>query len=346
MDFRQSQFYQALKLLAVLFIASGLGFQVLDWFNPDVDWSTFDCYYFSVITLTTTGFGETLAGMDQYPAARMYTMILLMFGAGFLVYAASAGTAYIVEGELGHFLERRRMEKAIAALDGHFIVCGAGQTGINVVRELIDTGQSFVAIERHPQRLERLREVGCRLAIEGDATSDEVLRSAGIERARGLASCLGDDRDNLFVTVSARQLNPRLRIIAKNVERTARDKLIHAGASQAVSPALIGGLRLASELIRPAVVTFLDGMLRDREKNVRFAEVSVEQGSEVAGRTLGESRLQERVGLPVLALRHAGASATEFLYNPGPDERLEPGVVLVVMGPLAQVQALETLARA
>lgn len=345
MDFRQSQFYQALKLLAVLFIASGLGFQVLDWANPDVSWSIFDCYYFSVITLTTTGYGETLAGMESYTAARIYTMILLLFGAGFLVYAASAGTAFIVEGELGHFLERRRMEKAIAALDGHFIVCGAGQTGINVVRELIDTGQAFVAVERDPARIQRLKEVGCQLAIEGDATSDEMLLYAGIKRARGLAACLRDDKDNLFVTVTARELNPRLRIIAKNVERTARDKLLHAGATQAVSPALIGGLRLASEMIRPAVVTFLDGMLRDKEKNVRFAEVTIEEGSELAGRTLGEGRIPERAGLPVLAMRHPGAAATDFLYNPGPDERLVPGAILVVMGPLAKVQTLERLAK-
>ena len=329
-------------LLVATYLGSGLGYYVIGLGNPDGPWSLFDCYYMSTITLTTTGFGETLSGMDAYPLARAYTMILLIFGTSFLVYAASAGTAFIVEGELGHILERRRMEKEIRALNGHYIVCGAGSTGLNVVRELIDTDQPFVAVENDPARIERLREVGSRLVIQGDATSDEVLLSAGIRTARGLATCLADDRDNLFVTVTARELNPRLRIIAKNVDRSARDKLIRAGASSAVSPSLIGGLRLASELIRPAVVTFLDSMLRDKSANVRFAEVMVEVGSQLAGKTLAEANVQERVGIPVLALRSSGD--TNFHFNPGPGERLEAGVVVVVMGPLAQVQALERLA--
>jgi voltage-gated potassium channel len=342
MKFRQTQFYRALMLLAITYVGSGVGYYLLGLGNPGGPWSLFDCYYMSTITLTTVGFSETLRGMDAYPAARAYTMVLLIFGTSFLVYAASAGAAFIVEGQLGSILGKRKMLKEIHALDGHFIVCGAGSTGVNVVRELIATGKPFVAVELDEERVRRARELGARLVIQGDATSDEVLMSAGITHASALATCLSDDRDNVFVTVTAHELNRNLRIIAKNVDPSARDKLIRAGASAVVSPSLIGGLRLASELIRPAVVTFLDFMLRDKGVNVRFAEVTVGARSELAGRTLGEARIQERVGLPVLALRPMGAA--DFQFNPGPGERLEPGIVIVVMGPLAQVQALERLA--
>src|SRR4029079_10263369 len=156
----------------------------------------------------------------------IYTMFLLVFGTGFLVYAASAATAFIVEGELTHLLERRRMQKAIEALDAHFIVCGAGATGIHVVRELIDTNKPFVVIEKDHERIERLRHMGCSLIVEGDATEDDTLVEAGISKARGLAACLSDDKANLFVTVSARQLNKELRIVSQNIETNVRVKML------------------------------------------------------------------------------------------------------------------------
>lgn len=347
MSFRSSQLYRAILLLFLTFIGGGIGYYVLGLFHPDpnVTWTLFDCFYMSTITLTTVGYGETLpGGIETYTAARVYTMFLLIFGTGFLVYAASAGTAFIVEGELKHLLEKRRMQKAIEQLDGHFIVCGAGATGVHVVRELIDTGKSFVVVERDPERVERLHQMGCKLVIEGDATEDGVLLSAGIARAAGLAACLSDDKENLFVTVTARQLNRDMRIVAQNVEMGAQSKLVQAGASSTVSPNRIGGLRLVSELIRPSVTTFLDSMLRDKESNIRFAEVIVEAGSELDGKSLAEARVEERPGLPVLALRSRGEA--DFHFEPSPRDRLLPGTVIIVMGSRAKVEALEARARA
>ncbi|HQR37085.1 MAG TPA: potassium channel protein [Blastocatellia bacterium] len=343
--FRQSQVFKAATLLAITFVTGGFGYYILGFFNPTpgVSWSLFDCFYMTTITLTTVGYGETLpGGLDAFPAARVFTMFLLVFGTGFLVYAASAVTAFIVEGELKHLLEKRRMQKAIALLDGHYIVCGAGATGIHVVRELIDTGRDFVVIDNRPERVERLRQMGASLIIDGDATEDEVLLSAGIEKAIGLAVCLHDDKSNLFATVTARQLNKNIRIVAQNVEMGARSKLMGAGANAAVSPNLIGGLRLVSELIRPAVTTFLDSMLRDKKANIRFAEVTVQAGSHLDGKSLGEADIQGRTGLPVLAIRSRGDA--DFHFEPGPPERLEPGVVIIVMGSLKKVEALEKLA--
>ncbi|MCC6745377.1 MAG: potassium channel protein [Acidobacteria bacterium] len=346
MSFRQTQLFKAILLLVTTYLTSGLGYYVLGYFHPDpkVRWTLFECFYMSTITLTTTGFGETLEAMERYPAARVYTMFVLVFGAGFLVYAASAATAFIVEGELKHLLEKRRMQKKIQALSGHFIVCGAGKTGLYVVRELMDTGTPFVVVDQNPERIERLRQMGCPFIVEGDATEDATLLEAGIGTAAGLGACLNDDKANLYLTVTARQINPDFRIVAQNQEIGARPKMIRAGANSAVSPNRIGGLRLVSELIRPSVTTFLDSMLRDTTKNIRFAEVTVEEGSVLSGLTLGEARIDVDPGLPVLALR--ARDDADFHFEPDTNDRLAPGVVIIVMGSRDRVEALSARAKA
>ncbi len=346
MLFRETQLFKAILLLVTTFVTSGLGYYVLGFFHPDpnVHWTLFECFYMSTITLTTVGFGETLTSMEHFTAARVYTMLVLIFGTGFLVYAASAATAFIVEGELKHLLEKRRMQKKIESMLGHYIICGAGATGMYVVRELIDTGKEFVVVEKDPERIERLRQMGCSLIIEGDATDDETLLSAGISAAAGLGACLHDDKSNLYLTVTARQINPHIRIVAQNQEMGARPKMIRAGANSAVSPNRIGGLRLVSELIRPSVTTFLDSMLRDTTKNIRFAEVVVEEDSALAGKTLGEAQIEKNPGLPVLALR--AKDDADFHFEPESDDRLDTGVVIIVMGSRERVEALERLAKA
>jgi voltage-gated potassium channel len=305
-------------------------------------WRLIDCLYFTTITLTTVGYGETL-GPDQnlanFPDVRAFTILLLLFGMIATAYFLSSATAFFVEGDLKRVLERRRMLNKIAALRGHFIVCGAGLTGRHVAEEIAASKKDVVVIDGDPKNLAILHEHTTCHSIVGDATKDETLIEAGIHRAGGLASCLTDDKDNLFLTITARQLSPQLRIISKAIDMPTGAKLRKAGADGVVAPTFIGGMRMASELVRPAVVNFLDQMLRNKEAPVRFAEVRV--GSALVGRTLGEVDIPRRCGLPVLALKRPAQEA--FDYNPGPETHLVEGMVLVVMGEVARVVKLEEL---
>jgi voltage-gated potassium channel len=307
-------------------------------------WSLIDCLYFTAITLTTVGYGETLSSsgsLQNYPDVRMFNVALLLGGMIATAYFLSSATAFFVEGDLKRVLERRRMLKQIAQLQDHYIVCGAGQTGRHIAEELAQSNKPCVVIDAETGNIAAVSQMRVH-SIIGDATKDETLMDAGIERARGLAACLHDDKDNLFLTISARQLNPKLRIISKAVDLPTRAKLLKAGADSVVSSAYIGGLRMASELVRPAVVNFLDQMLRNKEAPVRFAEVKV--GIGCRGKKLGDLEVQKRCGLPILAIKSPRTDG--FVYNPGPDTLVSEDSVLVVMGEVDRVHKLEEIVSA
>ncbi len=230
------------------------------------------------------------------------------------------------------------MDSRVKKLSGHTIVCGAGSTGIHCVRELAAIGVPFVIVDRSPEVARELsREHDCP-AVVGDATHDEVLLEAGIERARGVISALTDDKDNLFVTVTARALNPTLRIVAKAIDVKADAKLRRAGADSVVSPNLIGGLRLVSEMVRPEVVTFLDVMLRDKDRTLRIEEVTIPPGRPGEERRVSELGL-DRHKLLLLAVKEPAPEA-RLHYNPSPEHLLSGGETLIVLGDPARVRQL------
>jgi len=301
-------------------------------------WSFSESAYMSVISAATVGFSE-LPDMDKVPGARTATIVIIFLGIAAFAYAQSSLTAFLLEGVLTEALRRRRMVSQIEKLDGHVVVAGAGATGRHVVEELAATGRDFVVIDRDRHHLERLSEDLKRkvLFVQGDATEDHTLLAAGIERASGVVAALTHDRDNLYVTLSARTLNAKARIVSKVVESEAAPKMLRAGANATVSPNSIGGLRLASELLRPNVVEFLDTMLRDKSRNLRFEEVELPAASPLAGRSLADSRLREHTNTLVVATRKAGAPLT---YNPAATLRLEAGTTLVVLAEAADVQRL------
>jgi voltage-gated potassium channel len=342
----RSRLWTAMKGIFLLLFFGSVGYLVLGRLHaagilaPRIEspWGLLDCVYMTVITVSTIGYGEIME-LTHLPIVRIYTIVLILTAMILVAYSVSSATAFFVSGDLQRLLQRRRAMKKIARFHKHFIVCGCDVTGRVILDELISTGHPVVVIDDDHARLEEYSHTKGVVTVDGDATNDEVLLDAGIERAAGLAAALPGDKDNLFLIISVRQLNPKLRIVSLASEVAVQNKLMRAGADAVVSSSFIGGLRLASELLRPAVVSFLDLMLRKKDSPVRFAEVEV--GAEWAGRTLGNVRIQERTGLPVLALKKFGAE--EFLFNPAPDLRLETGMALVTMGEVDRVKELDRL---
>jgi voltage-gated potassium channel len=305
-------------------------------------WSLSDAMYMTVITLSTVGFAE-LNDMAKVPGARGLTVALIVGGVGTLAYVQANVTALLVEGAIGQAFRRNRMRKAIDALNGHIVVAGTGSTGKHAVEELLVTKTPFVVIDRDHDHLERISNElaeGKLLFVHGDATEDHVLLAAGVQRARGVVAALTHDKDNLFVTLSARSLNAGARIVAKVTEVDAGPKMIKAGASSVVNPTMIGGRRMASECIRPEVNEFLDQMLRDKDKNLRLEEVSIPPGSSLIGAALKDTPIRRETRVLVVAVRD---TSRVFTYNPEPDFVLLEGSILIVMGETDSIVKLRQL---
>ena len=328
----------ALLVLVTLVAVGASGF----WALGQGRWTYDECVYMTVITLSTVGFGE-LSQMHEVPGARPLTIALIVSGVGALAYVQGNLTALLVEGVIGQVLRRNRMRKAIAKIERHVVVAGAGSTGKHVIEELVATSTPFVVIDRDISHLERLSADlmgGRMLYVHGDATDDHTLVDAGIERAMGIVAALTHDKDNLFVTLSARSLNGSARIVSKIVEDRADAKMLKAGATSVVNPAQIGGRRMASELVRPEVNEFLDQMLRDKTKNLRIEEAIVPEKSTFVGTSLKDSPIRRETKLLVIAVRDKDRS---FVYNPDPEHVIAGGTTLIVMGDAESVLKLRKI---
>jgi voltage-gated potassium channel len=323
--------------LLLVIVGGTLGY----WLIGNGQWSVSDCLYMTVITVTTVGYGEVLPGMDVVAHARTFTIVLLVFGTGVIVYFASTITAFVVEGDLKNLLKLKRLKKRIRRMKDHVIVCGAGSTGRHIVEELITASVPVVAIDRSESQLRELTEKFPRAElgyVVGDATNDEVLEQAGLVQASGVVATLSSDKDNLYVVVSARLLNSRARIIARCAELNHVDKIKRAGADGVVSPNHIGGMRMASELLRPEVVRFLDEMLRDKRALMRIDQVRIGPSSALDGAALRDAEIRERYGMTVLAVR--ATDDAPWVYNPEPTQALRSGTTVVVLGSAEQVSRL------
>ena len=282
-----------------------------------------DCIYMTWITVATIGYGEII-DLSNNPGGRMFTMVIGTAGIANFGYFMSKLTVFIVESSLDDVLRRRKMQDRINHVKDHYIVCGIGRVGSNVVHELTATGRPFVALDESPEAIANYRErhPGV-LAIHGDASDEDTLNAAGISRAKGLFAITGDDGKNLLITLSAKQMNPAARVVARCHDVRNIDKLKRLGADAIVSPDFTGGMRIASSMLRPAVVSFLDEMLRTDEK-LRVEEVPVP--SNFAARRLGDA-VPASNDYIVLAVR----TDKGWHFNPQPDFTLQHGNTVVAM---------------
>lgn len=314
----------AAGLFAMLLATGVVGYRIIE---PSASW--IDALYMTVITLTTVGYTEIIP-MTGHPGGKLFTMVLLIVGLGIALYFVSTGTALLVEGHLGNAFWRRRMHKQAEGLSGHHIVCGSGETAIHAARELHSVGAEVVLICDEANRVDWLRtRLPPVTILEGDPGMDDVLKQAGVERAAGLLVATESDKENVIVTLTGRQANPEVRIVARTTDMGMTAKLYNVGADSVVAPSHIGGLRLASELIRPTVVSFLDQMLRDRDRNLRIGEVPLPADSPYAGKNVQDLDLRSSSNALLLAIRRTDGA---WVYNPAEDMKLEDGITLILMG--------------
>ncbi|HSB12220.1 MAG TPA: potassium channel protein [Blastocatellia bacterium] len=297
----------------------------------------FDSFYFSLITLTTIGYGEP---PEMYEVGRYFTAALIIMGVGTLTYALSSAAQAVIESELLSTFGKRRMYKDISKLNGHYIICGAGRVGAGVIRDVARSGQEFVVIEGDETIADRLLAQG-HLVLMGDATNDDVLKGAGIERARGIVCAVSSDPDNLYITLTARDLNKNVRIVARANEESAVGRLLRAGADKVVSPALTGSTRMSQMLLRPAVADFIELATMTERLELEIEQIEIDAESPFITRALKDAGIRSEHGVIVIAIRRSGG---EMVFNPAADTIIEQNDALVVIGSHTGLEAVERLA--
>jgi voltage-gated potassium channel len=300
-------------------------------------WPWFDCFYMVVTTLTTIGYQET------HPLSRVgreFNIFVIAVGVSLVFLAIGALTQALLEFELRSFFGRRRMERDIGRLADHYIICGAGRVGRSAARELARRPVPFVVVEQNEGKATKYG--GDWLVIVGDATQEQTLREAHIERACGLVAATTTDAANVYIVLTARGLNPKLKIIARASEEDAEKHLMKAGADSVVSPYLFAGQRIAQSFLRPHVVSFLDTATTHLGMDLEIGEIRVGNESRFAGKTIETSRIRQDRGVIILAIKRENG----MHFNPAPDDRIESGDFLIAMGEPSQLRQLEHTALA
>jgi len=316
--------------IAFVLATGTIGFTLIEGYDP------FDAFYMTLTTITTVGYGEI---QTLSRAGRVFNSFVIVFGVTTLFFAIGAMTQTVIEMELGEFFGKRRMKRMIDKLEKHYIVCGYGRVGRAATRELQQAGVPLVVVDRNPDKVERAIRDGA-AAFCGDSTQDATLTDSGVGRAKGLIAALATDADNLFLILSAKTLNEKLKVAARVGDEEAEAKLRRAGADTVFAPYTNAGHQLALSLVRPHVVQFLDAATAGIGLDVCLEQIRVSGGSELASKSLKQVQLRRDLGVIVLAIRKAGG---QMLFNPPADAVLEGGDYLVVMGEHENVRKLETL---
>jgi voltage-gated potassium channel len=315
--------------IAALFVLGTVGFHVIE------GWPWFDAFYMVLITVTTVGYSE-VHPLSQ--AGRYFNVAILFLGVGLLFLAIGAMAQVLLEFELLNLFGRRRMEREIERLHGHYIICGAGRVGRSTARELSRRPAPFVIIETTQSRLENLPATY--LTLIGDATKEATLKQARVEQARGLVAATTTDATNLYIVMTARGLNPKLKIIARASEEDADKHLKTAGADMVISPYHFAGHRIAQSFLRPNVLDFLDSATVKIGVDLEIAEVEIGPDSRYVGQSFRDSKMRHDFGLIVLAVKRDG----QMQFNPGPEDRMNAGDYLIAIGESAGLRKLEQAA--
>jgi len=320
-------------LAALLLLVVGLGTAGFHWIEG---WPWFDGFYMVITTLTTIGYQEV---HPLSHAGRVFNIFVILGGVSLLFLAIGSLTQALLEFELQSFFGRRRMEREIGRLTDHYIICGAGRVGRSAARELARRPAPFVIIESNEAKAQKFASENWLMLI-GDATQEQTLREAQIEHAKGLVAATTTDATNLYIVLTARTLNPRLRIIARASEDVAEKHLLTAGADSVVSPYIFAGQRIAQSFLRPHVVSFLDTATTHLGMDLEIGEVPISGSSLFAGKTIETSRIRQDRGVIILAIKRAAG----MRFNPAPDDRIEVGDFLIAMGEPHQLRELERTA--
>jgi voltage-gated potassium channel len=318
-------------LIATVAVIGTIGYSLIE------GWNLWDAFYMTVITITTVGYGE-VHPLSQ--AGRAFTVLIILSGVGSFFYAFTLFMALLAEGGLAERLEVRRRTRMLDELKDHFILCGFGRMGGIIAREFSRQSVPFVIIERDPERMQSAMEEGF-LAVEADASSEEVLRRVRIERARGFVAAVSTDAENVYAVLSARLLRPDLFIIGRAETDDARTKLLRAGADRVISPYHIGGLQLAQTALRPAVVDFVQLATSSENLDLNLEQVRIGPGSPLDGRTLVDAGVRQRFGVVVVGIRRTDGRMD---FNPDPQTAMHAGDDLVVLGRSGSLRELELTA--
>lgn len=317
-----------MSLVFFLLLLGSVGYKFL------LEINFLDALYMTVITISTVGFSE-VAAMDN--EAKLFSIFLIFLSLGAVGYLFSSIVSSLLEGNLRLAWRKKRMEKNIEKLKDHYIICGAGETGLNAIKQFKKSNAEFVVVEKEEKKVNELVEDNI-LAIQGDSTDGAVLEKARIVYAKGLITTLPSDADNVYTALTARSLNSDLYIVSRAIEENADKKLKKAGADNAVSPNEIGGSRMAALMLRPTVISFLDIMTHAGEVVLDLENVTVEKKSPLRGKSLRQAKIPEKTGLIVLAIRKK--ENDEWIFNPNSDQVLHEGDAMVVLGTQKQVEKL------
>ncbi len=321
----------AVGIFLVLLIGT-FGYRVIE------GWPLLDGLYMTVITITTIGFKEV---HDLSRSGQVFTLLIIIFGIGMVTYAVVSGTSMLIEGQVYKILTRRRSMKAIEKIESHFIICGFGRMGSFICDQLQSREIPFVVVENRPEVQDRIMGMNYLLS-PGDATEEDVLLGAGIRNAKGLVSVLDSDAQNVYVVLTARELNPDLEIIARAGEEAASKKLIRAGATRVISPYKIGGMRMVMSIIKPEVMNFLEVAMDHKQFDIELEEVRVAEDSDYSGKKLIETDIRKELNLIIIAVKKKSG---QMVFNPGPSTVINGSDVLIAMGDRSKLTILEQKAK-